>query len=562
MQSCDFIVVSKNRFDLIGRQIEAALVEISGGKISTARVGDQVVILSSKASELPQGGDEPWTFVHYSSGSQLELKIESLQDQLVVSSPHFSLRNIFCAETDSEELIVSSRPDLIAALLGRTIDPMMVMEQLLMSYLLDDHSLFSGVKRLLMGEKIIFSKESGCKFLRDTSLPYIDPTKVFSDEKSWIEKVALLTAETFSNGGAIELTGGVDSRLVLALGLHGGRKPALAFTLGPEESDDAHIAAQVSREMRIPHHQIPFDFENSDLVADGLVFSAAAGFGNIDATAYSALPGCFRKLSELRDIQVGGLGGECAMGFFYTPFDFLVPVGPFRKLWIEKRLFKRGDTSNGLFPMEVWQANYDRVYDLADCLFGETPGCWRRKTNGFYLHQRMRQWAGSVLTASLNWYQPVHPLFQAEHINWAASLPEKYRWSRQQQMQCIIRLDKELGLLPFDGGRKYAVNSIETFAQTLNKVAGVVRKTAKKLQHKPTRILGHGPKTAAILARDGRVQKSLQNLFSSWDMNIDEDRLQVFLNHPEQHATDLGTLITASWANDSLERIKQMLVKG
>ena len=119
---------------------------------------------------------------------------------------------------------------------------------------------------------------------------------------------------------AIELTGGVDSRLLLALCASADARPAFAFTIGPESSDDALVARALCDIVGVEHRCIPTFAPERHATSDARAFCAGSGW-ICNAASSAWLPGVFGILQNARGAQITGVGGEIAGGFYHTPLD-------------------------------------------------------------------------------------------------------------------------------------------------------------------------------------------------------------------------------------------------
>ena len=454
-----------------------------------------------------------------------------------VESDRYGVRPIWWGLDTRRRPIVSSRPDIVAALIGSRLSARTLVELLLVGFPLDSHCLFDRVRRLRPREQLAHTRELGFR-VNDT-----DPERthaVQGEPETWIRTLAPEIAEAFARGAALELSGGVDSRLVLGLGLHEGARPRLAFTLGSHEDEDVQVASRICRRFGIEHHVLPTQAGHGRLVGDGRRFVERSGFA-VNACSYAWLPGAFGRLAPRRDEQIGGGGGECAAGFYYSPFDAFCALPVVARVWVRKRLFTSGIDAGRLFGPERGHRFAVEISETVLRNLRWIAGSWRRRTDQLYLTQRIPNAAGPVLSASACWYRPWQPLLNSSYVEWGRGLDTAQRAGRRIQMSIIAELDAALGAIPFSSVRS-------TGGKIRRRLRG--RRCAADLGARTT---------TATLVLDDSVTDSLHRLCRRDEMRLDTDRVAEMIEVPDQFEHELGTLLTAAWAAEAAQAISRDL---
>ncbi|MHC4416210.1 MAG: hypothetical protein ACYS0G_13090 [Planctomycetota bacterium] len=486
-------------------------------------------------------------------GLHLTLSTTPPNPSWTLESDRYGIRPIFYGLDQRHRPIVSTRPELVAAIIGGRLSAQSVAEQLLVGFTLDSHSLFEGVRRLRPHERLSHSDERG--FAVSTSalrrpVPGDQP-------HDWIAALQPTIVDAFERGAALELSGGVDSRLVLAIGLHGGAKPRVAFTLGGEVGD-APIARQICERHHIEHVFLPVEIDRARLAADGLRFAARAGF-EVSACSHAWLPRVLERLASIRAEQIGGGGGKCAAGFYGGPFDALCALRPVREAWVRNRLFKSGVDAADIFGPIRGRALTAEVTGDALRLLRMTHGRWRHRTDELYLTQRVPHAGGAVLSASACWYQPCHPLLHEPHIEWGRTLDPARRAQRRLRMKIIRDLDAGLGGIPYSSHRRYGPGPGARLRQrigALRSAAGKVRRGGARQRAVPD--LGAAT-VASALAWDESVRRSLWRLAERGEMDIRPEHLERMLGTPAAWEHELGALVTAAWAAEAADAVSSDL---
>jgi hypothetical protein len=433
---------------------------------------------------------------------------------------------------------VSHDPALLAAIGGRKIDPIAVLECLRFGFPLQRRTLFTDVVRLVPGEY------AGSEF--SAGSPAVDRNPRPCAWNDMVQALSPGLQSLATQDYAIELSGGLDSRLVLALAIAAGAKPKLAITLGGLESADVLAATEICRTLSIEHRIIAIGADADQIVDDAHAFVRFSGY-MANATSYAWLPAVFRKLSNIRCGQITGAGGECATGFYFTPLDPLFNAGHFHKLWVQYRLAVPGAISGSLFRRSI-AGDLERCA-TQDALSGVICDCdagtWRDRVVHFYRDQRVRQWAAPVLTASNNWYKVAAPLLHAAFLGWAESLSEQQRAGRRAQRELLRNLNTSLSDIPY----------AEHFARKPPLLTRLARRALKYRAAAPAGAEG----TALTLLRDSKIRAQLDQLLAANAEFWDEQQFRRICTRPSHFAHEVGVLVTAAIAQTALDDARARL---
>lgn len=456
----------------------------------------------------------------------------------------FSIRPVFHGSTAGSGMIVSTRPEVVSAFVGARLSEQGVAEQLALGFNMDDRTIFTGVHRLRAGERIVGDARGSLRVVRSGDDEADGGGGSGRAEEALVDRLPARVAGWFAEGHSLELSGGIDSRLVLAMGMHAGQRPALAFTLGSEGDSDVVVARAVCERAGIEHLVLPLRDDASRLAIDGQDFVSRAGFA-ANAASYAWFPSVFRRLAPVRDGQVGGAGGECAGGFYFTPFDGACRSRAVIRQWCRRRLLRQGHRLRAVMGSERARAAEEGMISDAVELLGERKAPWRDRVDDFYLGQRLRQWAGPVLSASACWYRPAAPLLSGDYIRWARSLPASRRLHRRAQLDLTARLAPGLAGVPYAGGSGRSSNPVGRWAVTASEAASKVRRRLTGAGGSPDR----GSREAIEgLMGSPEVRAALGELVSPSVLGVRPDFLENAAGDPAGPVHELGALITSAWA--------------
>jgi asparagine synthetase B (glutamine-hydrolysing) len=190
-----------------------------------------------------------------------ESSVEILNDYIGVAKFFYSGGNI---------LIAASRPDLIQKVSRSELHAENALLYLLFNYNIFGRTFFENIFYSEPATRIVFSGNTFQKYRYRNDIM----TASALDGKESIKKLTELWIEIISKGikdkntrVALTLTGGYDSRLILAGLLRNKIKPQ-TFTFGNINNADATTAMKVSAKAGLSHRTIEFDYCSPEILAD------------------------------------------------------------------------------------------------------------------------------------------------------------------------------------------------------------------------------------------------------------------------------------------------------
>lgn len=453
----------------------------------------------------------------------------------------FAFAPLYYAGRPDDVTSVSTDPAALAALIDAQIDPVALFQGLRFGFLIGTRTIFEGVHRVCPGEIVIGDERGARVSRRDTenSMPPRDAALIATLGKD--------IAGAYADGAAVELTGGVDSRLALALGLAAGGSPRLGFTIGGPQHADVRAAKAIADRFGIEHRSIPIAESWPEVGPDAAAFVERSGYYS-NAVEYAWLPSIFRQLESFRTGQVTGGGGEAAYGFYDTPLDALLQLRVARRIWTELRLRKPGSSAHAYFRADSTRTlGRDAARDVTRAL-DSGPGAWRDRTARFYVEQRLRNWAAPVLCASAEWYRVAAPFMTPEYLRWALALAPERRAHRTAQLALMRSAQPDLAAMPF------ASAYTDRPAGRGSRLVGKIRRRFATRVEAPA----HYRRVAEALAADPRITELVRSLPSRCE-SLSPERLDLALCLPGDHAVDLGFIITAAIAENARASLRRIL---
>jgi hypothetical protein len=376
--------------------------------------------------------------------------------------------------------------------------------------------------------------------------PSSQPSRAIPDGRSDLslpDAVSEEIANAMLRGAMLELSGGIDSRLILAAGLARGVRPRAAFTIDTGAAD-LETARRIARLVEVPHVEIRVEFPGAtpELIRGMVGMVRGSGF-RASATAVGWLPLVFRELEGMRAEQISGAGGESAAGFYWSPLDRL------RRLigvagWARTRLLLPGSVAHRAFDRsitaEFWAESMNelrRQLDPRRSMFE-----WRADLDRLYTDGRLANWAQPVLTASAQHYRVSAPLMSEDYRSWASMLPQSAREGRAAQLRVIRDLAPELAAIPYGSagmsGKPSRFSRIRRkLFRATSRMLGRARPEAVLVRETAVRISESPDVRAAVHALCSR-----ENLDPPLDRRFAED----LLSAPGSFAHPLGACVTTA----------------
>ena len=294
----------------------------------------------------------------------------------------------------------------------------------------------------------------------------------------------------------LQLTGGLDSRIILAAIPPSRRSGLRAMTLRAPGSDDATIAAAISSRYGLRH-------EVKDLI-DPDWLDPAGAFRMCRAAAHRIEAGAdpiARAAVDLAEGPLGdtprieGLGGEVARGFYYlgSPGRSRITDRRIRQL-AQWRLFSNEAVSTEIFVPDFarWAAE-SALRQVGSTLRSESETDWCEAVDGLYLHQRMRRWAGALASATCFERAKFNPMLDPGFLALVGDLTPSEKQNALFLARVLVELDPDLADIPLDGRPTPTMIASRSRSGRIVNAGGKVVKAARKVR---ARVTGSAPPPA------------------------------------------------------------------
>jgi hypothetical protein len=353
-----------------------------------------------------------------------------------------------------------------------------------MGFSLGGEALWDGVRRVPGGTWISLSDG---ELTRPSLLGAADVARLFSGTFDPAAAGATLVAATRALGDwpgrpvTVSLTGGRDSRLVLAAAVRSG----MAFTAqtmahaperGSADSEDVRVARLVAAAAGVPHEVVAEP--PGETVASRLRLLRLVSPGTVAISELGPL-GPNRALPGI-ELNLGGQGGELARLHYGSGEDDDTPRALVDRLFV---------TTVNRWPRPL--LNGDGEASVRDWLGAwvseqlEAGAAPRDVPDVFYLTQRMGSWAAQIGAVKEYRREPATPLWTRRLLGHQFAVSAEERGRDTFHRVLLESLDRPLSELPFAGAQP---------GWTQQRWEVLARKAARELRR---RAAAHLPRTSA-----------------------------------------------------------------
>ncbi len=397
---------------------------------------------------------------------------------------------------------VSSSAGVLGGLRGAGLDREAVAVQALLGWQLGARTLHAGVRKVAPGERVTL--EAGR--LRTTAAPPSDESVPGAEAPPEVTAAELLraTMATFLDAhpdALLQLTGGLDSRILLAAIPRERRSEVEAMTLVVPGSPDAEIAARLTRELGMRHHLVRLDELDalSPATAWGQVRAAADRVhGTADPLGLAVLLWAERHLPPRP--RIAGLGGEVARGFYHVGPPVALPVTRVLAAALARwRLTPNERVSLDALVPEFARAAEALVAHDTHAALVSTGRPWWDATDELYLWERMHRWAGVLASATSPERMTVNPMLDRRFVDLVRQVPASTKHNMGLLSRILLELDPGLAGIAMDHRPPPEVYATSSPRATAALTVAQARRVTGKVQQR-LRGVTRPPAGAEVLA--------------------------------------------------------------
>lgn len=434
---------------------------------------------------------------------------------LRVATDRMGMGQVYIARGPGFEA-VSTSARLLHLLLGGGLDDEAVLLQSQLGWQLFERTLYAGVTKMKPGESLTLTA-AGVRRRTDEHPP-VRPGVTGLDAAVG-EAAELLRSFTTAflddnPDPVLQLTGGMDSRIVLSAVPEKQRAGMRAMTLDVPGSADASVARGVAARCGLVHQVVTLD--RLGTVSDPEWFqrvrsAAQAHDGMLDPVAKAATEWAEESVSQ--DIRLGGLGGEVGRGFYYVGRVHPIPVDRRRSARLARwRMLANDAVEAGALHPRYRKAAPDAAVDAIHAALVAGGDEWYSATDELYYRHRMPRWGGLAQSVVSRRRTLVNPMQDTRFAQVARDLAPQDKAHARFLGRLQVELDGALAALDLDGRPPPEVFAHPGLSSSLAQVAVRSRVGARKVRQRLTRARrppAGGSVVAAAVVRHVRRHPAL-----------------------------------------------------
>lgn len=284
---------------------------------------------------------------------------------------------------------------------------------------------------------------------------------------------------------AIELSGGLDSRAVLAAIPTAQRHGRRAVCLVSPGDADGPVSEAIARACGLDRQVIDLGglASLSPRAHHGLAVAASRRRDHqMNPLAGAVLDWVEARIP--RQARLTGANGEYARGFYYPGqrSDAVVTNARVRRLtrW---RLLTNDAADLRIFRQPVRDELITELHQRIRACF-PTGAAWLDSTDEFYLGQRMQRWVGGGYSVPSRREPILAPFFSSDFIDWTRRTDPRDRRGSSLFAEVVHALDPDLAAMPLDRGNAVTALFDRSPAARMRRGEQVAKKYGRKVHQR------------------------------------------------------------------------------
>ena len=418
-----------------------------------------------------------------------------LRDQeantLTIVTDRSALLHLYFRE-DPDGTVWASTSAFALASLGADFDLEAATEWATAGHFITGRTFFRGIRELDCGE--VVHLRPGAATTRTTWVPTSRGETTASDYREAVEEAVDAYSQQ-EDGLFFELTGGIDSRLLLAARLRSSAGTR-TWTVGQPGDVEMRTVEKLKEVATFEHLLVSPDAGFAAELPELIDEMHALADGEANAIVYTSLLVAFRELAGVRRTSVTGSNGELARAFYWRAIARGREAGHLRGVVIEtvvRKIFRESGGLRSVFRPDLPDPETPVREAVAD--FFRTSPLQRPSAilDDFYLRTRMRRFAGrNISTTSLFCAQGV-PYFAPSVVDVILDLPDAQKQDGRVVRETIVDLSPRLAAVPLASGDPVPPLSIAHPSRAARRGTGLGLKAIARYGGRYGRMLARAP---------------------------------------------------------------------
>lgn len=369
---------------------------------------------------------------------------ERADGEVHVAVDRCGIQHLYLRELEDGSIWISSSLLALTAALGATVDADAAAEWLAAGHFISERTIAREVRKLGAGEHLRLDA-GGC-----TVVGRWRPTRAaHSDDGDY--RRTLLDAVRDRHGDprtSAELTGGLDSRVVLAARIRSGL-PTLSWTIGDPECAELRTVQRLRRAAGFDHVNATVGTNPAFPPAEQVLEMHELADGEVNALEYFPLLESFSQTEGRWRVSMSGSGGETARGYYYGAVHHgALDVDALVRKLAGATSAAVGTLSRDRFPSPLAPLRGAVEELLATSQLASAEG----RLEDVYLRGRMQRFAGRNTSTTAYFHRQALPFFDDAVIGASLGLPVARKADGAAMREAIAVWTPDLARIPLDSG--------------------------------------------------------------------------------------------------------------
>jgi asparagine synthase (glutamine-hydrolysing) len=309
---------------------------------------------------------------------------------------------------------------------------------------LSSRTLVHEIRKLEPGERLRLDAEGATTTAHWK--PVLSHGAVDEDYRSAM--LAAVRAGHDGDGTAFELTGGLDSRLLLAACLTAGL-PARTWTLGSPESAELRTVRKLQRRAGFEHLAVTVPEDAAARLPELVSEMHALADGEVNALEYAPLLLAFEALEGRRTVSVSGSGGEIARGYYYGALR----GGAIDVALMVKKLSSATGAVTATMRRDVFPDPLAPLRTEVEGILARSPAHGPEgRLDDFYVRARMQRFGGRNISTTGVFCRQALPYFENRVVEASLALPASRKQDGRVVRDALAVWTPSLARIPLDSG--------------------------------------------------------------------------------------------------------------
>lgn len=412
-------------------------------------------------------------------------------DTLTIVADRSALQHLYLRE-DPRGTVWASTSAFSLASLGAEFDLEAATEWATAGHFITGRTFFRGVRQLGCGE--VIHLRPGAAMTRANWVPTPHGEATATAYRETVEEAVGAYSQQ-EDGLFFELTGGIDSRLLLAARLRSGARTR-TWTVGQRDDVEMRTVEKLRKAATFEHLLVSPDAGFAAELPELIDEMHGLADGEANALVYTSLLVAFRELAGIRRTSVTGSNGELARAFYWRAIARGRQESHVRGVMIDtlvRKIFRdsgglrsvfRSDLPDPEAPVREAVTDFIRTSPL------QTPSAI---LDDFYLRTRMRRFAGrNISTTNLFCAQGV-PYFAPPVVDVILDLPAVQKQDGRVVRDTIVDLSPQLAAVPLASGETVPPLSFAHPSRAARRGTGLGLKAMARYGGRWGRMLARAP---------------------------------------------------------------------